>query len=167
LTVGSGVSEILAINDHEFLLDERDGKGQGDGSAAVVKQIFRVDLAGATDVSNLAGAANLAPLKLDKKLFLDVVKALTNNGISDIHIPAKLEGIAFGQKVTVDGAVRHTFYVASDNDFLATVKDKNDVTVDNPNRFFVFAFSDTDLPGLVPQTFRTIRGNEHDDQDEQ
>jgi hypothetical protein len=25
-------------------------------------------------------------------------------------------------------------YVASDNDFLATVKDKNDVTVDNPGR---------------------------------
>jgi Esterase-like activity of phytase len=42
------VSEILAVNDHEFLLDERDGKGQGDGSKAVVKQLFKIDLAGAS-----------------------------------------------------------------------------------------------------------------------
>ena len=32
LTTGSGVSEIVALNDHEFLVDERDGKGLGDGS---------------------------------------------------------------------------------------------------------------------------------------
>ena len=44
LTNGSGVSEIVAINDHEFLVDERDGKGLGDGSAAVVKQMFKIDL---------------------------------------------------------------------------------------------------------------------------
>src|SRR5262249_55458586 len=61
LTTGTGVSEILAINDHEFLLDERDGKGQGDGSAAVVKQLFKIDLAGAADVTALSGAATLAP----------------------------------------------------------------------------------------------------------
>jgi hypothetical protein len=28
LTTGSGVSEILALNNHEFLVDERDGKGR-------------------------------------------------------------------------------------------------------------------------------------------
>ena len=32
LTTGSGVSEITAINNHEFLVDERDGKGRGDNS---------------------------------------------------------------------------------------------------------------------------------------
>ena len=76
LTTGTGVSEILAINDHEFLLDERDGKGLGDGSAAVVKQIFKIDLANAVDVSGLSGAANLAPFAVAKTLFLDVVKVL-------------------------------------------------------------------------------------------
>jgi hypothetical protein len=30
LTDGSGVSEILAVNDHQFLLDERDGNGMAD-----------------------------------------------------------------------------------------------------------------------------------------
>jgi hypothetical protein len=165
LTTGSGVSEILAVNDHEFLLDERDGKGQGDGSAAVVKQLFKIDLAGAADVSGLTGAANLAPLAVAKTLFLDVVQALTANGINTIHIPAKLEGIAFGQDVTVNGATKHTLYVANDNDFNVTVADKNNVVVDNPNQFFVFAFGDADLPGFVPQKLNAYRFDD-DDRDE-
>ncbi len=53
LTTGSGVSEILALNNHEFLVDERDGKGREGGNnltsnAAVVKQVFKIDLNGAT-----------------------------------------------------------------------------------------------------------------------
>jgi hypothetical protein len=153
LTTGSGVSEILAINDHEFLVDERDGKGLGDGSAAVVKQLFRIDLQGATEVSHLAGAAALAPFAVAKTLFLDLVQALNANGIGAIHVPAKLEGIAFGQDVVLNGAVKHTLYVTNDNDYLAAVADKNKVLVDNPNQIFVFAFDDADLPGFVPQQF--------------
>src|SRR5262249_26654182 len=38
LTTGSGVSEIVAINNTQFLVDERDGKGLGDNSSASVKQ---------------------------------------------------------------------------------------------------------------------------------
>jgi hypothetical protein len=37
LTDGSGVSEIVALNDHEFLVDERDGTGRGDASLATSK----------------------------------------------------------------------------------------------------------------------------------
>src|SRR5262245_21013377 len=50
LTTGSGVSEILAVNDHQFLVDERDGKGLGDGSNAKDKQICLIDLQGPTGV---------------------------------------------------------------------------------------------------------------------
>src|SRR5262249_40897310 len=164
LTTGTGVSEILAVNEHEFLVDERDGKGLGDGSAAVVKQIFRIDLAGATDVSLVSGAANLAPLAVAKTLFLDVVKALTAAGIASIHSPAKLEGLAFGPDVVLNGAPHHTLFVANDNDFLAAVPDKNAVVVDNPNQYFVFAFADGDLPGFVPQAF-TSDGSDEDDDD--
>ena len=161
LTTGSGVSEILAVNDHEFLLDERDGKGQGDGSAAAVKQIFKIDLAGATDVSQISGAANLMPLAVPKTLFLDVVQALTAAGISAIHIPAKLEGMAFGPDVTLNGSPRHTLYISTDNDFLAAVPDKNNVIVDHPNQFFVFAFSGAaDLPGFVPQDLAPWHGDD-------
>ncbi len=51
LTKGTGVSEITALNQHEFLVDERDGHGRGDGSKAKVKQIFKIDLNGAVDVT--------------------------------------------------------------------------------------------------------------------
>jgi hypothetical protein len=163
LTTGTGVSEILAVNDHEFLVDERDGKGQGDGSAAAVKQLFKIDLTGATDVSKVSGAANLAPFAVPKTLFLDVVKALTAAGISTIHIPAKLEGIAFGQDVVLNGVPKHTLYITNDNDFLAAVPDKNNVIVDNPNQYFVFAFSDADLPGFVQQKFTGERDDDDDD----
>ena len=35
------VSEILALNDHEFLVDERDGQGLGDGSVASLKRLYK------------------------------------------------------------------------------------------------------------------------------
>ncbi len=147
------VSDIVAINSHQFLLDERDGKGLGDGSIAVFKKLYEVDLAGATEVSGITGAANLADKEVTKTLFLDVVAALNPHGISSGNIPAKLEGVAFGQDVTIDGVTKHTLYVANDNDFSASVN-----SVDNPNKFFVFAFSDGDLTGYVPQqiTPRTL-----------
>src|SRR5258708_2255611 len=44
------VSEILAINSHEFLVLERDGAG---GAEAVTKKIFKVDLDGATDITHV------------------------------------------------------------------------------------------------------------------
>jgi len=163
LTTGTGVSEIVAVNNDEFLVDERDGKGQGDGSAAAVKQLFKIDLSGAIDVSQLSGATNLAPLAVPKTLFLDVVEALTAAGISNIHIPAKLEGLAFGQDVMLNGVPMHTLYITNDNDFLAAVSDKNDLIVDNPNQYFVFAFSDADLPGFLQQKFTGHRFDDDED----
>jgi hypothetical protein len=154
LTTGSGVSEILAVNDHQFLVDERDGKGLGDGSKAKVKQIFLIDLQGATDVSGLTGEASLAPHAVPKTLFLDVVAVLGAHGITTDKIPAKIEGLAFGQDVVSGGAVKHTLYVANDNDYNAVFGG-----LDNPNAWFVFAFDDTDLPGFVPQQLRR-----HDDE---
>ena len=87
LTTGSGVSEITAVNQHQFLVDERDGKGLGDDSTAKVKQIFKIDLAGATDVSHLDGTA-AAAVAVGKTLFLDVVAVLNANGITSDQIPA-------------------------------------------------------------------------------
>jgi hypothetical protein len=146
LTNGSGVSEILALNDHEFLLDERDGKGLGDGSNAKVKQLFRIDLAGATDITNLSGAAALAAaVPKSPAPILDIVAALGLNGIAAGLVPAKIEGIAFGQDVVLNGETLHTLYVSNDNDFVPDVA--------GPNQFFVFGFKDSDLPGFQPQQF--------------
>src|SRR5215475_7883905 len=148
LTTGSGVSEITALNSHEFLVDERDGKGLGDGSKAKVKQIFKIDLAGAVDVQNMDGT-QAAANAVKKDLFLDLVKELTANGITTDQIPAKLEGITLGPDVDNNGTTLHTLWVANDNDFLQDLNGPGT----NPNQFFVFGFKDSDLNGspYVPQ----------------
>jgi hypothetical protein len=142
LTTGSGVSEIVALNNHELLVDERDGKGLGDGSKAKVKQIFKIDLANAVDVSAMNGTA-AASNAVPKTLFLDVVSALTAAGFTTDQIPAKIEGLAFGSDVGKSGGIIHTLWLANDNDFL---QDLNGPST-NPNQFFVFGFTDTDLAG--------------------
>lgn len=169
LTDGSGVSEILAVNDHQFLVDERDGNGMADtplltdtASAAKVKELFLIDLDGARDVTALSG--DLSAYAVPKTLFLDMVAELNAQGIDSYLIPSKLEGVAFGQDVVIDGETRHTLFVANDNDFLPTIADPlkspDDTTrglVPNPNRFYVFAFGDDDLPGFVPQQINPLR----------
>lgn len=147
LTTGSGVSDIVAINDHQFLVDERDGKGLGDGSTAKVKQFFVIDTNGAADITALSGAAAAAATTVVKssKPFLDLVGALTAAGIPASQIPAKIEGLAFGRDVTLNGATYHTLFVANDNDFVPATA--------GANQFFVFGFQDADLPGYVAQQF--------------
>jgi hypothetical protein len=147
LTTGSGVSEIVALNNHEFLVDERDGKGLGDGTTAVVKQLFRIDLAGATEVSGLTGStADQNALKaaaVRKTLVLDLVRLLTANGIAADQIPSKIEGLAFGDDVLFEGVNLHTLYVANDNDFVPGVA--------GGNQFYVIGLSDADLGAAFVQ----------------
>src|SRR5262249_22453796 len=71
------ISEILAINPHELLVDERDSKGLGDDSVAASKKLYKIDLAGATKIpAGTSGASNLTPFVVTKTLFLDVGAAL-------------------------------------------------------------------------------------------
>jgi hypothetical protein len=167
-SVKTTVSEILAVNSHEFLLDERDSKGFADTatSVAVIKKLYKINLRGAAEVSGISGNANLAAKAVPKELFLDLVSVLNANGIASFDIPAKLEGIAFGQDVIVGGATKHTIYVSNDNDYTAVVPNVNypSGSAENPNRFFVFAFDDTDLPDFVPQRFENDSRGDDDRQ---
>lgn len=144
-------SEMLALNNHEFLILERDGKGLGDGSNAAIKQLWKVDLAGATDVTSMSGEATLLANQGHpaKSLFLNIRALLNANGITDANIPAKLEGMAFGDDVTVGANTYHTLIIANDNDFTAVAGD---------NKFFVVGFKDSDLGGsvFVPQSVASI-----------
>ena len=155
------ISEVLAINNTDFLVDERDGKGFSDNSDAVVKKLYRISLSNAVEVSKVSGSANLAGKALSKTLFLDLVSTLGAYGIAAQDIPAKIEGISFGQDVTVGSTTKHTLFISNDNDFLSSVTDsKHPAGAENPNQFFVFAFDDSELPGLVKQRIRETR---HDD----
>jgi hypothetical protein len=158
LTAGSGVSEIVALNNHEFIVDERDGTGReanvppGNSTNAKIKQFFKIDLDGAVDVSAMDGptaTANPVP----KTLFLNLVTTLNASGIASDEIPSKIEGLAFGPDVKEGTTTLHTLWVGNDNDFVQTVNNVNGNPIPNPNQFFVFGFTDADLAGsvFVPQ----------------
>lgn len=144
LTNGSGVSEIVALNDHEFIVDERDGKGLGDGTTAVAKTLYKIDLTGAADITALGGAA-AAAAAVTKTSFVDLVALLNANGIASSQIPSKIEGVAFGEDVFLNGILEHTLWIANDNDFVPGTS--------GPNLFYVVGFTDADLAGsvFVPQ----------------
>ena len=144
LRTGSGVSEILAINNDQFLLLERDGKGFGNRPPAVAKQHFSIDLSQAKDIANLNGS-DAVKEAVSKTLFLDIVDVLKRNGRDPEEIPAKIEGMASGADVPHDGKTMHTLYIANDNDFDETKSGKNQV--------YAFGFEDGDLANFMPQQF--------------
>ncbi|MGQ0635675.1 MAG: esterase-like activity of phytase family protein [Planctomycetaceae bacterium] len=126
-----GVSEILAVNAHQFLVLERDGKP---GSKAVNKKIYLIDIRGATDVSlrDALPPAGQAPgiQPVEKKLFLDLLQP--QYGLVGPACPDKFEGLAFGPDLS-DG--RRLLIVAVDNDYLAT----------SPTWFYGFGIDRDDL----------------------
>jgi hypothetical protein len=140
----NGVSEILAVNDHQFLVLERDSKS---GSEAKDKRLHLIDLNGATDVhgykslsesglveEEAAGAPH--PVYVHKRPFLDILQF----GIQGI--PEKFEGLTFGPLLE-DG--RLMLILSTDNDFSKTEN----------TRFFAFAIDPAELPDYQPQKFTT------------
>jgi hypothetical protein len=51
-------SEITAVSNTDFLVDERDGKFPGSSDPSIQKRVYRVSLVGATDVSDPADGVN-------------------------------------------------------------------------------------------------------------
>lgn len=136
LTTGSGVSEIIALNDHQFLVDERDGAGVGGDPGTGIKDFYLIDLLGATDITSL-GTSAAAAAAVSKTKLVDFAGLLTANGIA---VPSKIEGLAFGADVTLGGVLEHTLYVSNDNDFVPQDS--------GANQFFVLGLSDADLAGF-------------------
>jgi hypothetical protein len=114
----------------------------------VVKQLFKIDLNAASDISNMDANAVLANnASVGKSLFLDIVDLFTKSGIAAANIPAKIEGISFGPDVKQGKINVHTLWIANDNDFLTTVPDTQGNQIPNPNQFFVVGFADAALTG--------------------
>ena len=112
---GQGVSEILTVNDHEFLVIERDNRSnlQSPPQAPTRKTIYKIDLTGATDVSDVASlpaGALVGITPVSKQLFINLLDADLNLAAT---IPEKIEGLTWGPDLP-DG--RHVLYVISDND---------------------------------------------------
>ena len=124
--VNIGISALTAINDHEFLVLERDNRGSSiddpAGSIPVgTKRIYRIDIARATDVSrtSLAGTNALPAgvVPVTKTLFIDLLAELTAR---ESKIPEKIEGMTLGPRLS-DGT--YELLVGTDNDFSVTQND--------------------------------------------
>ena len=90
--------ESFTLNDHEFLVIERDNRSnlQSPPQAPTRKTIYKIDLAGATDVSDVAslpaGALPADIHPVTKTLFINLLDADLNLAPT---IPEKLEGPGF------------------------------------------------------------------------
>jgi hypothetical protein len=125
---GRGVNEILAVNDHEFLVLERDNRSlvptpPNAAQTPNLKRIYRIDVTGATDVSDVevlpetgAELSALSITPVSKSLFIDLLdpsyKVNATQTIKDV-IAEKMEGLAWGPELPHG---RHLLYVISDND---------------------------------------------------
>ena len=116
-----GLSAIHALSDIEFLVLERDNRGLGVEvtAAPLHKRVYRISIAGATDISalSLAGSNDLPAgvVPVSKVEEVDVLAKLRAAGARDI--PEKLEGLAIGPRLA-DG--RHLVLIGSDNDYSVT-----------------------------------------------
>lgn len=119
---GRGLSAIVALGNDKFLVIERNNRGIGVGAtlASADKNVFQVDLAGATDVTNLnlPATGNLpsgvvAVSKGAPVIDLDanVLAALGNKS------PEKWEGLAVGPQLA-NG--KYLILAGSDNDYSVT-----------------------------------------------
>ena len=129
-----GVGAVRAVNDHELLIMERDNRGIGvenpvnadpEASDVGTKRIYRIDLAGATDVSNvsLRGDSDLPStiIPVAKSLVLDVHETLQAVSLTT---PEKTEGLAIGPQLA-DG--KFSLIVATDNDSSALLLDSGEM----------------------------------------
>ncbi|MES2569785.1 MAG: esterase-like activity of phytase family protein, partial [Verrucomicrobiota bacterium] len=145
----ASVSDAVAISNHQFLIDEREG-------GATNKKAYIIDITNATDISNiesLAGIsdAELSALALPKgiKEFMTLKKLTNNHPEKNNPVPAgyltgmpdNIEGYTFGPNLP-DG--RRLLLVTNDNDFLTT---------GYPNYIMAFAIDPADLPAYKPIAF--------------
>ncbi len=122
--VDNRTSDIAAIDQNHFLIIERDGEMPGDlAKPAMVKRVYRVDLTGATDVSDPANGAegmlfggksleSIAPADLKAAGIVPVKKELLVDLLALGYPHDKPEGIAI-----VDD---HTIAISNDDDFGVT-----------------------------------------------
>lgn len=122
---GRGISALVALNDHEFLVLERNNRGVGVPDANLTppnKKVFRIDITGAaSDVSGIV-LPTTGPLPAG---FVAVTKtgtpfmAIDADTLAEFggRVPEKWEGLAIGPQLA-DG--EYVILAGTDNDFSIT-----------------------------------------------
>ncbi len=124
-----GCSGIVAINENEFFVIERDNRGRGvddplSTNPVGSKRVFRINISGATNVANMSLIGHTTTLPegvapVQKQLYLDVFAEISNRSIT---MPEKIEGLLIGPELR-DGT--YALLVANDNDFSVTQNSSN------------------------------------------
>jgi hypothetical protein len=124
---GRGISALVAINNNEFLVLERNNRGLGvdANTASPNKKVFRIDLTGATDVSSInlatAPAGSYTAVTKTATPWLDLALPATLSDPSLAALagvsPEKWEGLAIGPRLN-DGS--YLVLAGTDNDYSVT-----------------------------------------------
>jgi hypothetical protein len=123
---GRGISALFALNDRELLVLERNNRGIGVDAELTPsnKKVFRIDLKGATDVTEIdldAASAVFTPVAKVATPWLDLAlpDTLTHSSLAALGgvSPEKWEGLAIGPKLA-DGS--YLVLAGTDNDYSVT-----------------------------------------------
>jgi hypothetical protein len=102
----NGVSEILAVNDHQLLVVERAGVANADGIYRNHVRIYEMETDGATDIQAIAALAGASYVPARKRLLLDLEKT----GLERID---NIEGISWGPRL--ENGRRSLVLISDDN----------------------------------------------------
>ncbi len=123
-----GINELLALNEKDFLVIERDGKS---GQNAKFKKILKADISKCTDVSGIERLPSEglpdAVVPVEKSDFIDLLDE--KFGLAGDSFPEKIEGLALGPHLP---SGKRLLLVSSDNDFIPG----------NPSVIFAFAIDE-------------------------
>lgn len=120
-----GLSAIIALNDHEFLVLERDNRGIGvddpNGTSVVgSKRVYKIDVAGATNIATLnlpadgnLSAAGIRPVA-KSAVFMDLA---AHTLLPNSKQAEKWEGLTIGPRLK-DGS--RVIVAGNDNDYSVT-----------------------------------------------
>jgi hypothetical protein len=123
---GRGTSALVALNDHEFLVLERNNRGIGVDAnlASPNKKVFRIELNGATDVTGIdldAAGAVFTAVSKQTTPWLDLAAApiLADASLQSLGgvSPEKWEGLTIGPRLR-DGS--YLMLAGTDNDYSVT-----------------------------------------------
>ncbi|MBC3919304.1 esterase-like activity of phytase family protein [Undibacterium sp. CY18W] len=103
----NGLSEVLAVNEHQLLVLERSGVQDATGVFKFYIRLYEMDIHGATDIKDIASLKKAKYVPVQKRLVLNLNEA----GLPKID---NIEGIAWGHKLP-NG--HDTIVLVSDDNF--------------------------------------------------
>jgi hypothetical protein len=117
---GRGTSALVALNDHEFLVLERNNRGIGVGATlnTADKRVYKIDITGATDVSSIdLDAVGAVYTKVTKASSAFITISANTLAALGNKSPEKWEGLTIGPHLS-DGSF--LIVTGTDNDYSVT-----------------------------------------------